>query len=238
MNGDAIVVLKGGGAALGARELCFDVTTHFYTVDMPAGWEWGSAELDPQNYVIVRTNDPEILGAINDLRARRKKLGEALDHSGEDNIFLGAALAECSEREWINTDIWTVLRSGEKYYSEEDLFGSVQDGDDVVLAKAGAGEDRLFFAIHIASVADGVAGIRQSPSFEAAANFLDQKGFENLPPAPPNNTGSPPLPPEPPPVEPPAEPEPTLDPAYLEDPPVPVPEPPPYEPPADGIWGA
>ena len=58
------------------RDYLFDARTGYYVVDKPTGWEWGSAELDPAAFTIVRTGGIGIAGIWNNSSTRCKSRAE------------------------------------------------------------------------------------------------------------------------------------------------------------------
>ncbi len=135
------------------RDLCFCAKTRFFTVDKPVGWPWGDAELALTDYIIVRTEDPAILAELPALRNRSRRLATPLNHSGKGNIFLGAALEDTPEKEWITPPAYTNLRTGKIHLSEEDMWSGAQDGDSVFFSKSPKNPDVPGVGLLIKSVA-------------------------------------------------------------------------------------
>jgi hypothetical protein len=186
------------------RDYLFDARTGYYVVDKPTGWEWGSAELDPAAFTIVRTEqltlpNGEAVGAspafgrrvgpviidprgialpgddvpnVRPLQLRHFKLEQPLEHSGEANIFNDAGLAECPEAERILPSRFINLTNGDEYGSEDDMWGSVSDGDGVVMQGWGDTAQRPMWALKIVSVENKQAEYQKVGSIEEAEQWL------------------------------------------------------------------
>lgn len=85
---------------------------------------WGSAEMDPLLFTIVRTEDPEWIAALPELAAHRLKL----DASGR--------LKAAPEIEWIVGARWVNLSTGAGYTAEEDAWADAHEGDTLFVNKS------------------------------------------------------------------------------------------------------
>lgn len=180
------------------RDYLFDAVTGYFLVDMPTGWQWGEAELDPRLHTIIRTDalrlpNGEIIGqplpslltlpagitvpsgvrlSVRVLQLHLFKLEAPLDHSGQANIWNDAALVMCPESEGINPARFIGVRTGREWSTEEDMWGSVRDGDGVVMQGWGDTEHRPLWALKIVSAAEKKADYKQVASVEEAVQWL------------------------------------------------------------------
>jgi hypothetical protein len=180
------------------RDYLFDARTGYYLTDMPTGWAWGEAELNPALHTIIRTDglrlpNGEVVGqtrtepltlpggivipagvtpTVRPLRLRLFKLAQALNYSGQDNVFNDAALELCSEAEGIIPARFVNLRTGASYPTENDMWGSVSDGAWVLFQGWGDDGGRPLWAVRVFSVARREAEYKQVGSVEEATRWL------------------------------------------------------------------
>lgn len=135
----------------------FDAAGRFVTAK-PTGWAWGPAELDPAAFFLVRSDSAALAGKLPALR-RRELLAE-LPPSGHvaGNVFSAVTLAAAPEREHVTGDGWLVLRTGAWHPSEEDMWASVQDGDQVFFTKSPKDPDAAGALFVVDSAADQRTG--------------------------------------------------------------------------------
>ncbi len=180
------------------RDYLFDAVTGYFLVDMPTGWTWGWAELDPQRHTIIRTDalrlpNGEIIGqplpdklilpagltvaegvplSVRPLQLRLFKLAEALDYSGEANIYNDAALVMCPESEGIIPTRFVNVRTGATYDTEDEMWGSVRDGDGILMQGWGDDSSRPLWALRINDVAGKLADYKKVATVEEAVQWL------------------------------------------------------------------
>jgi len=99
------------------------------------GPRWGSAERDIALFTIIRTDKPEWLAALDDLRARRKVLAERGLWISE-NVFANGTLGDAPETEWAVPAKWTLLSTGDTFDSEDDAWDAAEVGDTLFMNKS------------------------------------------------------------------------------------------------------
>jgi hypothetical protein len=115
------------------REYLFCAKSGFYVIDKPRDFEWGRGELDPRQFMLVRTVKAETLRLFRESQAdlvdRRLRLKQPIHYSGMKNIWLGGVLEKTPERDWTPAPEYVVLRTGRRCKTEEELWGCVVEGD-------------------------------------------------------------------------------------------------------------
>lgn len=180
------------------RDYLFDAATGYFLVDMPTGWQWGTAELNIACHTIIRTNTlalpaGEIIGQVlvaplvlpggallaagtllcsRVLQLRNFKLAAALNYSGVDNIYSDAVLVMCPCCDCIAPSQYVDVRTGANYGNEEDMWGSVRDGDRIVMLGWGDASSRPIWGLKIVAVASRQAECKQFATMEEAIIWL------------------------------------------------------------------
>ena len=180
------------------RDYLFDAVTGYFLVDMPTGWAWGPAELERRLHTIIRTESlrlpngaiigrplPSVLAlpaglslpkgerlGVRPLQLRLFRLDRPLGYSGQDNVWGDAVLVQCPAAEGILPTRFVGLRNGHEWSSEEDMWGSVSDGDGVIMQGWGDTANRPLWALKIVSVAEKRANYKKVATVEEAAQWL------------------------------------------------------------------
>lgn len=180
------------------RDYLFDAVTGYFLVDKATGWEWGYAELDPARHTIIRTNalalpNGEVFGqplqntlvcpsglaipagtvlCVRPLMIHFFKLDHPLDYSGQDNVWGNAVLALCAECECILPSRYLDVHKCKEWSTEDDMWGSVSDGDGVLYQGWGDSASRPLWAMRIISVAEKLAEYKQVATVEEAVQWL------------------------------------------------------------------
>lgn len=128
----------------------------------------GPVIIDPRGIPMPGDDVPN----VRPLQLRQFRLEQALDHSGEANIFNDAGLVECSKTERILPSRFINLGNGDEYGSEDDMWDSVSDGDGVVMQGWGDTSDRPMWALKILSVENKRAEYQKVGSIEEAEKWL------------------------------------------------------------------
>jgi hypothetical protein len=105
------------------QDYLFDAATGFYLGNRPAGWEWGSAEVDADRHVIIRTDNPAMADAVDDLTSRKLRLADKGEFiSG--NAWSKFSLQEAPVGDWLEDPAYISLDTGEEYASWGEVLAS------------------------------------------------------------------------------------------------------------------